>query len=77
MALLMRHPGDYILIGDTKGKHLSSITGHKHLRRMIQGSSIPDGFIEVRIMHNHIVYSKGGLLKMEYWALPRVARNDN
>ena len=70
--MIRKNPGDYILIGDSDKKHLSPITGYKHLRRLHRGCLVPEGFIKVNFLNNQSVYDTEELLLPKHQALQRL-----
>lgn len=67
----IQHVGNYVLIGDIEGKHLSPTLGYKFLKRLFPHCTIPENYKKVNELNGVTVYEKDGLLKPEYWSLAR------
>ena len=68
----MRHPSEYVLVGDVGGKHLHPVHGRDHLRRIAPKAVIPCDYIVVTSLFGKSVYDESGRLDPKFWALIRI-----
>lgn len=67
-----RAKNEYVLVGDILKKHLSPVSGHLHLWRLMPSLSIPDGLEIVKDYFGKPVYDKKGRLLPRFQSLKRI-----